>query len=133
MKTQTLYRAAMLALVLCFARLSASADPMRTLMTVRVPFDFYVGGTQLPADEYVISRDTKLPNVLLIQCSKRKLSVVVFTMPYDLTKPSGEADVKFNEYGGKRFLLEVVDPSYGQAYSVIRSKEERQLVRAEKK
>jgi hypothetical protein len=98
-------------------------------MTIQVPFDFHVNDELLPAGKYVIKRDPQMPQLLLIQCVERNISVMVHVIPLSLSKEPARTSLTFKEYGGKHFLSEVKVLGRGAGYALTRSKAEHRLAK----
>jgi hypothetical protein len=132
MKKRMLYHIAVTVLFLVAGSLSASAQSQESRMTIRVPFDFQVGKTLLPAGNYVVKRDTQTPSLVRIQSLDRKVSVVFNTLPHSVMPQQNLASLVFKEYDQKHFLSDVRFSGYGSGYSLTESKAERQLAKAVK-
>ena len=132
MKKQILYCIAVFILFLFVGSMSASAHSLEHLMTIQVPFDFQVNDELLPAGKYVIKRDPQMPQVLLIQCAERKISVMVHAIALSLSKEPARTSLTFKEYGGKYFLSEVKVLERAIAYTLTRSKAEHKLAKLAK-
>src|SRR5690242_13294204 len=113
MKIRMLYHIAVAVLFLVVGSLSASAQSQESQMMVRVPFDFQVGKTQLPAGKYVVKRDSQASSLLRIQSLDRKVSVVINTIPHTVALKQNQGSLVFNEYDQKHFLSDVRFSGYG--------------------
>src|SRR5262245_55595310 len=132
MKKQTLYRVTVSILFCFFCRLPASAQSYQNLMTIQVPFDFQVNERQLPAGKYIIKRDSRTPQILLIQCPERDIRVVVQSILHSLSEQPRWTSLIFKAYGEKRFLSEVKVMGREDKFVLIKSKAERRLAQIEK-
>lgn len=132
MKKQMLSQLAVLALLLFFGSLRVHAQSQERLMTVEVPFEFQINDKVLPPGNYVIKRDSQIPQLLLIQNPEHKIWMAVHTLPLNETKQQAHPTLKFKEYGGEHFLSEVNFSGYGFSYSLFQSKTERKLAKLAK-
>lgn len=97
----------------CLTALIASTQVFaQTLGSVRVsvPFDFRVGGTQMPAGEYAIE-ETGEGGALLIQCLSSKRSIMVLSNPAAIPFGSRGAGLTFERVNGTRVLTKVMTDS----------------------
>ncbi len=132
MKKQIPYCIAVLILVLFFGSMPASAHSLEHLMTIQVPFDFQVNEELLPAGKYDIKRDPQMPQVLLIRCAERNISVMVHVISLNLSKEPTRTSLTFKEYGRKHFLSEVKVLERAIGYTLTRSKAEHRLAKLAK-
>jgi hypothetical protein len=72
-----------------------------------VPFEFTVGGRLLPADTYTITSTQQ--GVILIESADKRFHVQTTASKTDQQSERG-SELVFLNYGGKRFLHEVLDP-----------------------
>ena len=79
---------------------SAQAASTGTWITVKVPFEFTVGQSTLPAGSYTVTQ--KDNNVVQIQGSEG--NVLFLAWPTDRKGSAGRASVVFNRYGDRYFL-----------------------------
>ncbi len=98
-------------------------------MTIQIPFDFQVNDELLPAGKYDIKRDPQMPQVLLIRCADRNISVMVHVISLNLSKEPTRTSLTFKEYGGKHFLSEVKVLERAIGYTLTRSKAEHKLAK----
>ena len=72
---------------------------------VKVPFDFTVGSTAMPAGDYALREDSM--GVVFITSRELHKTIGVLTSA-DMSNPSNEAAVKFDKVNGRYSLSEVV-------------------------
>ncbi len=113
--------------ILAAMAVTASAQAGRRL-TVHVPFDFVVGGRQLPAGDYSVRRITKeSETALMIQSADGRSAATV------MTNASGEepsrAELTFRQHGDEYFLASVSMPGTVSVREVPRSKAEQRRTR----
>ena len=78
----------------------------RQLLTAKIPFNFSVGNSSLPAGDYSIS--TVLPERMIrIDSADGQHSVILKTLPNYASSPSGNSRLVFNRYGEEYFLAQV--------------------------
>jgi len=72
---------------------------------VKVPFDFTVGSTSMPAGDYALREDST--GVVFITSRELHKTIGVLTSA-DMPNPSNEAAVRFDKVNGRYSLSEVV-------------------------
>jgi hypothetical protein len=76
------------------------------LVTAKIPFEFIVGDTRLPAGDYTISETSSGPTVLLVESTDG--TRVSFVSTIAATPTEGDApDVEFQTVGKEHFLSRV--------------------------
>jgi len=102
----------------------------RSQLQGKVPYDFWVGETQMPAGEYVIK--THNPQVLLIQSKDGRKSQFITTSP-EIRKPlqiaEGDGVLVFTHVGSKAFLSKVENQSENYNRKLPVSSMEREMAR----
>lgn len=94
-------------LCLSAAMACAAAVPglAQSSLTVKVPFDFTVGSTPLPAGDYSLREDST--GVVFITSQELRKTIGVLTSA-DMPNQSGESALKFDKVAGHYSLSEVV-------------------------
>lgn len=131
MTKQTLCRVAITVIFLFIGVLTVQAQPAERLFTLRIQFDFQVNETVLPAGEYTFSRIPQIQNLIVIEDQSRKLAMTVLTNPVQESEDPVQNSLTFNEYGEKRFLVELKGGWRNCKYTLIKSKTERKLAQAQ--
>jgi len=91
------------------------------LVTAKIPFDFIVGDTRLPAGNYMISETSSGPTVLMVESTDGTRVSLVSTIPTISTDGSvAQPDVQFEKLGKEHFLSRV-DLHDGTAREVVLS------------
>jgi hypothetical protein len=91
------------------------------LITAKIPFDFIVGDTRLPAGEYTIQETSTGPTVLLIESTDGTRASYVSTISATSTDGnSTEPDVEFEMFGREHFLARI-DLRDGMAREIVLS------------
>jgi hypothetical protein len=91
------------------------------LVTAKIPFDFIVGDTRLPAGNYMISETSSGPTVLMVERTDGTRVSLVSTISAISTEGSAaEPDVQFETVGNQHFLSRV-DLHDGMAREVLLS------------
>ena len=91
------------------------------LVTAKIPFDFIVGDTLLPAGNYMISETSSGPTVLMVESTDGTRVSLVSTIPTISTDGSvAQPDVQFEKLGKEHFLSRV-DLHDGTAREVVLS------------
>ena len=94
----------------------------------RVPFDFAVAGTQLPAGVYTIERQGT-PGMLMLRDAAGHVKTIFQTMPVYVNGTAHSPMLVFNKYGDSYFLAKVW-PASSIGAQLNRTKIERELVAA---
>jgi hypothetical protein len=86
----------------------ATASPARAdeMLTVKVPFDFIVGDTSLPAGDYVVS-EMSAPAVMSIASTDSQHFALVLTIPSSSDEAAQLPELVFERFGGRLFLARV--------------------------
>jgi hypothetical protein len=80
----------------------------QSLVVAKIPFDFVVSGTKLPAGTYSIDRFLpENPDVLVVHDSDRKFSAFATASLGGDSQPSTAPKLIFHRYGEEYFLSEV--------------------------
>jgi hypothetical protein len=84
----------------------ASAAKAGETVTAKVPFAFVVSGEELPAGDYVVTRDARNPELVSIATANRGRTVLVITnaMSSDMT---AEPKLQFERIAGQVYLTQV--------------------------
>jgi hypothetical protein len=75
-------------------------------MTVKIPFDFYVGDEKLPAGDYKIMQQGIAGSSALLILGQNKSHPLVLTTPITNRYPDRNTSIIFNKYAGDMFLSE---------------------------
>jgi hypothetical protein len=91
------------------------------LVTAKIPFDFIVGDTRLPAGEYTIRETSTGPTVLLIESTDgARVSYVSTISATSADGHSTRPDVEFEMFGRDHFLSRI-DLHDGMAREIVLS------------
>ena len=91
-----------------------------------IPFDFTVGGKQLPSGNYDLISEGTGHDLLVIQSRDQAASIL--TRSADVgSSPAYVSELIFNKYGDRYFLSEVLCTSIGVNVEVPASKQEKQI------
>jgi len=102
------------------------------LVTAKIPFDFIVGDTRLPAGHYMISETSSGPTVLMVESTDgTRVSLVSTISTISTDGSAAQPDVQFETIGKEHFLSRV-DLHDGMAREVVLSPSimEHELVKA---
>jgi hypothetical protein len=100
---------------------SASAQDHAARATV--PFGFYAGDAWVPAGTYVITSDSKNPEVIAIR--NLQTGRTVMSLGGRDEPQAGSNKLVFDEYGNQYFLHEILCSSRGMNVQFQRSKKEK--------
>ncbi len=115
-----------LALIGTFAAASM-ADELYTVKA-RVPFEFAVASTQLPAGVYTIERQGT-PGMLMLRDAGGRVKVIFQVNPVYVNGTAPSPMLVFNKYGDRYFLAKIW-PASNTGAELLRTKIERELVAA---
>ena len=83
---------------------TARADQM---LVTRVPFDFIVGDTRLPAGDYIV---TEMPQdgMVSIASKDRERTAFVLTVRAVFDREASTPELVFERFGGQHFLSQII-------------------------
>jgi hypothetical protein len=91
------------------------------LVSAKIPFDFIVGDTRLPAGDYMISETSSGPTVLMVESTDgTRVSLVSTISSISTGGSTARPDVQFETVGKEHFLSRV-DLHDGMAREVVLS------------
>lgn len=101
--------AALLAMAIVVAGVSAQAQTLQYRLTADIPFEFSISDQKLPAGKYSISRaqEASGDTVLQIQSTDGKSTVNRFSIPVFTFNPKKRGELIFHKYGDQYFLSQV--------------------------
>lgn len=123
--------AALLAMAIIAAGVSAQAQSLHYRLTADIPFDFSVSDQKLPAGKYWISRaqETGGDTVLQIKSTDGDSVATRFSIPIVTFNPKKRSELIFHRYGDQYFLSEVWPAGGGTGRAFIKTHSERELQR----
>jgi len=133
MKKQMIKGFAITTLMVAFAFIAAAVPTKAQSMqqvSAKVPFEFYVGDTTLPAGDYHVRSITRGADVLTIQNDKTLKSIGRFTMHIRPNDKDTRVRLVFHRYGDQYFLSEVWGGYEGSGRQLVESKRERAAKRS---
>ena len=89
-----------------------------------VPFDFTVGNKLLPSGTYIMERQAKNSNVIMIRSHDKPIAVLSLAHP-DGNKCRNGGKLLFHRYGGQYFLSEILSGGAGMNVELPPSKAEK--------
>lgn len=88
--------------------MGAAAARAEDEVVARIPFAFVVGGVQLPAGEYVVSRDTRHPELVTIALASGERKALTLSRAANVDAPeAGTPGLEFERVGGQFHLSQV--------------------------
>jgi hypothetical protein len=115
-----------LAMIGIFAATSMAADTFA--LKARIPFDFAVAGTQLPAGVYTVERQGT-PGMLMLRDAAGHIKTIFPAHPVYTNASAQSPMLVFNKYGDRCFLAKIWSAT-GPGAQLNRTKIERELVAA---
>jgi len=104
MKMRALVMASVMALT---AMASTRVAQAQDHLVIRIPFDFVVGGTTLPAGEYSVNTSGPERTLLLIDRQDASASIFMGANAIIASEPKSESKLVFNRYGDRYFLSQI--------------------------
>jgi hypothetical protein len=92
-------------------------------MKANIPFDFQIGGTALPAGQYIVQDRTTY--LLVRQTEHGNKTVMVQARPGEREGANANAHLTFHRYGNSYFLHQVCIGSYENARDLPQTKAEK--------
>ena len=124
--------AAVLAMAIVVAGVSAQAQTLQYKLTVDIPFDFTVSGQKLPAGQYLVGRahEASGDSVLQVRSTDGHTTANRFSIPVGTLRTKNRAEVIFHRYGDQYFLSEVWPAGGGTGRAFLKTHAERDLERS---
>jgi uncharacterized protein (DUF2141 family) len=123
--------AAVLAMAIIVAGVSAQAQSLQYKLTVDIPFDFQVANQKLPAGKYSVGRaqETSGDTVLQIRSIDGQSTTNRFSIPIVTFNLKNRGELIFHRYGDQYFLSEVWPAGGGTGRAFLKTRTERDLER----
>ena len=123
--------AAVLAMAIIAAGVSAQAQSLQYKLTADIPFEFSVTDKKLPAGKYLVSRayETSGDTVLQIKSAEGDDVVTRFSIPVVTFNLKKQSELIFHRYGDQYFLSEVWPAGGGTGRAFVKTHAERELAR----
>ncbi|MEK7406743.1 MAG: hypothetical protein AAB225_16830 [Acidobacteriota bacterium] len=116
-------------LILGLLAVALVAFPQSTpRLNADIPFEFYVGGTVLPAGQYQMDQ-MGTAGTLAVRSFENKAAAVVLAQPARSRSVESQSRLIFNKYGDTYFLAQIWRAGTNEGISLKRSKRERELAR----
>jgi len=124
--------AAVLAIAIIAAGVSAQAQSLQYKLTANIPFDFSVSNQKLPAGKYLIGRAQEVngDTVVQIKSIDGKSIANRFSIPIVTFKSKKHGELIFHRYGDQYFLSEVWPSGGGTGRAFLKTHAERELARS---
>ncbi|HEU4931967.1 MAG TPA: hypothetical protein VFT48_07790 [Pyrinomonadaceae bacterium] len=123
--------AALLAMAITVAGVSAQAQTLQYRITVDIPFEFSVSDQKLPAGKYWISRaqQSSGDTVLQITSTDGHSTTNRFSIPVVTFNPKKRGELIFHKYGDRYFLSQVWPAAGETGRAFLKTSAERTLER----
>ena len=123
--------AALLAMAIIVAGVSAQAQSLQYKLTVDIPFEFSVSKAKLPAGKYSVSRAQESSGDTVVQIKSIDGHSVEnrFSIPIVTFKLKKRGELVFHRYGEQYFLAEVWPAGGGTGRAFLKTSAERELKR----
>ena len=103
--------------------MAASAFSMR----MKIPFSFVAGDKVFPAGEYTVKTGI-MPNSVWIRSEDASKNLVLLSYPTVAQQSEGESWLRFNRYGDRYFLSQILIAGDGAGQQLPRSRAEREQI-----
>jgi len=112
------------------AFLAVTAGYAQSSMTLvgKIPFEFRVGNSVLPAGDYQVI-PTSAPRTLLIRCQDTNAAVIALPNTAESLRAPKDSKLVFNRYGDTYFLSQVWHGGINRGYQLPKSKTEREMAK----
>jgi hypothetical protein len=130
MKKQVLTLVTMLTLVTAIMLMPAHASS-RGLMTVKIPFNFFVRDKALPAGQYTIRIvNSESSQALSVRSADGRLGAMTHTLAAQSARVQAESRLVFNLYGDRYYLSQVWTIGGSDGYGLSKSENEERLAKS---
>ena len=120
--------ASIVPMVLLMLATAATAQHLSTTpLKVKIPFAFNVGGTEMPAGQYLSVRETSA--IIRLSNTEKSKSISTIVQGGETRRSIPAAQFVFHRYGDKYFLVKIWDGSSEVATQLPRSRAERDAAR----
>ncbi|HEX6647907.1 MAG TPA: hypothetical protein VF075_00160 [Pyrinomonadaceae bacterium] len=110
------------------AAASAQAQSFSDHARAKIPFDFVVGDTKLPAGEYFIG-NLQTTSDIILAISGRNGVANTLTIPVQIGTPTDTAKLMFHRYGDQYFLFQAWQVGTRTGRALPKSRAERDVER----
>ena len=119
----------LLVMAVAFATAVVSANAQSRHQVAKIPFEFIVGDSSLPAGQYDVTSMTSNDAVLRITNSEQSQTAIRLTQTISHTKPADKGKLVFRRYADRYFLAEVWAAGDTSGRQLSKSKQERAIER----
>jgi hypothetical protein len=98
---------------------AAFASAGETRVVAKVPFDFIVGATKLPAGTYSVSTVEDAPDVVKIESADGRRTVVTLTQSASSNEDIARPMLVFDKFDGQYFLKRIASDNSDQQEIVL--------------
>ena len=117
-------------LILFVVLIGVTRADAQTRLTANIPFDFNVGGKNLPAGHYSVSFINTSSDKRVLQLVRSEGGAAILILTTDVVgKPDETAKLAFNRYGNQYFFAQVWLPADGIGMQAPKSEEEKRIAR----
>ena len=99
-----------------------------TRLKADIPFSFHAGKTAMPAGSYAVQSGMVARGFLGMRSESGAAFVNIITVPGSTSRPTDNAKLVFNKYGGEYFLSEVWTPNSTTVATLAKPAKELDLV-----
>jgi hypothetical protein len=100
--------ARVMAAVLVMSAAGVSIASAQTRVVAKVPFDFIVGETVMPAGDYLVQSVVDETGVMSVESDDGRFAAVTLAQPATSLEPFTTPHLVFDKFGGRYFLARVV-------------------------
>jgi len=124
MKSRTL----VVLVVGAFLAVTAGYAQSSTTLVGKIPFEFRVGASVLPAGDYQLI-PSAASRTLLIRCQDNNAAVIALPNTAESVQAPKDSKLVFNRYGSTYFLSQVWHAGNTRGYQLPKSKTEREMAK----
>ena len=118
--------------VVVFTALTVVAVNAQDRVEAKIPFDFRVGASLLPAGQYTVGTLGPSGAIIIKSADSRAAAMVITNAVQHSQRPTA-GKLVFHRYGDTHFLSEVWRPGYDQGRQLVPTKAEREMAHAAQK
>jgi hypothetical protein len=100
----------------------------RSAVKMKIPFSFVAGEKAFPAGEYTVQTGGSVPNTVWIRSQDASKNLVLLSHAALAHQPAGESWLRFNRYGDRYFLSQILIAGDGTGQELTPSRAEHEHI-----